>query len=106
MALLIFISVIISAPDVHAVTRFEAEDQSVLLIHPNTIKTIQIAVQSFEPVCRRTSEILERYNRVHQVQFDPDSFPQASRNSAGGFGVASVVNILRRFVSERENHRS
>jgi hypothetical protein len=73
MALLF--SVIISAPDVPTIPRFESEEQSVLLIHSNAVKTIQIAPQSFQAVRWWTSQILERHGGVHQVQFYLDSLP-------------------------------
>jgi hypothetical protein len=41
---------IISAPDIPAVAFLEAEQKPVLLIHSNTVKTVQIASQPFQVV--------------------------------------------------------
>jgi hypothetical protein len=37
-----YLSVIVGAPYIPAVTRFEVKDKPVLLIHSNAVKTIQI----------------------------------------------------------------
>jgi hypothetical protein len=67
--------VIVGAPYIPAVTRFEAEDKPVLLIHSNAVKTIPVPSQPFQMVSRWSPQILKRYRGVHKVQLDLDSLP-------------------------------
>jgi len=61
--------VIICAANLFTVAIRKLEEQSILLVHTNTMKAGEISPEFFQSVGGRNAQVLERRAGVHQVEF-------------------------------------
>jgi len=100
-----FASVVVSATYLLALTGNEAEDNSKLLVHANTMKAGEISFKLLQPVRGRNSQIFERSSCIQQIEFLLYPAPKYMRQLASGLAVAPMKNVGRRGVRKTDNHR-
>jgi hypothetical protein len=96
--------VVVGAAHVEGVFSLEPEDDPILLVHPNRLKTGKIVYQRVQPISRRDPPIVEFGHRVDLIQLALNDRPDRSRNPSGGLAVDPVPDIPGRVVSERPDH--
>lgn len=77
------------------------EANTKLIIHPDRILPCPVAFQSFQPVARRRSQIVERFGRVQITQLSTGNLHKISRKS---FPRLAVESCFRRGVFEGPYH--
>jgi len=95
---------IISAANLFAVAVRELEYDSILLVHPDTVKTCEIASQLLQSIRRRHSQIVDGRAGVQQVKFLLHPAPEFPSNAASRFAGAAVINVGSRGIPEAGNH--
>jgi len=60
--------VVVGAAHVEGVFSLEPEDDPILLVHPNRLKTGKIVYQRVQPISRRDPQIVEFGHRVDLIQ--------------------------------------
>jgi hypothetical protein len=80
------------------------ERHSVLLVHPTAVPTGLIALQTFEPIPRRSDKIVQSAGAIEQFQFTFYDAPQLARDPSSCACVSLAKQVGRCFVGERLNH--
>ena len=101
-----FASVVISAAHLLALTGYETENDSILLIHTDTVKPIKIASELLQSVRRRNSQVFERGTGIQQIELLLYSPSKHARQLTSSFALAPVKNVGRGRVREADNHSS
>lgn len=97
---------IVGTTDLCALTSDETKDNSILLIHTNTVKPIKIPSQLLQSVRWRNSQVFKREAGIQQIELLLYSRPKHARQLASGLAVAPVKNVGRRRVREADNHQA
>ena len=83
------------------------EADPVLLVDPDTVLTVPITREQFQPIPRRDSEFLNLLNGIELIQFSARNTPKPSGTGFSGFpGGPAIENGFRSFVLERLDHIS
>ena len=77
------------------------EANTKLIVHPDRILPCPVVFQSFQPVARRRSQIVQRFGRVQIAQLSTGNLDKISRKSFPRFAVESC---FRCGVSEGPYH--
>jgi len=96
--------VIVGATHIVGIVTFEAEDDSILVVHTDRAAADKVADESVQAIARRHTQILEPRHRIDLIQFPSNDEPQVTRDAACGFAVDAVPDIAGRFVSQAPNH--
>jgi hypothetical protein len=97
--------VVICAANLFTVAIRELKDDSILLVHPNAVKAIEISSQFLQSVGGRSPQVFDRCASVQQIELLLHPAPEFASNSAGRLGVAPVVNIGARRIPEAGDHK-
>jgi hypothetical protein len=100
-----FASVVVNTTHLLASTVHETEDDSILLIHADTIEAGQISFELLEPIRRRNPQIIKRCARIQHIEFLLYPAPKCTRQLASGFAVAPMKNVGCPGVRKTDNHR-
>ena len=78
-----------------------AEADPVLLIDPDAVLSLSIALERFEPVSRRRAKVLEHFSDVELIEFPLRDRPKISRTTAPSrLGINVIVNLFGSSVRE------
>jgi hypothetical protein len=91
---------IISAANVFTVTVFKLEDEAILPVHADTVKSGQISSQLLQSVGGRRPQVLDGCAGIQQIEFLLHPAPKLASNLAGRFAVAPVKNVGSRRIPE------
>ena len=75
---------VVGAAHVEGVFSLKPEDDPILIVHANRVKTGQLVYQWVEPIPRRDSQVVELGHRVDLIQLALNDRPDRSRNPSGG----------------------
>jgi hypothetical protein len=97
---------IISAADLFAVAIREPEDDSILLVHADTVKAGEISSELLQPIGGRDAQIRDGCAGIQQIEILLHPAPEFMSNSAGRFAVAPVIDVGRRRIPETGDHKT
>ena len=97
---------IVGNQNVSCISIFPSEDDSVLIIDPDTVITSPPSFQSFKPAAGRDTEVARLMSCVQKVKPAKGGRPHAPGNAPRGFGVNAMEEVLCRPVAEAQDHRS
>jgi hypothetical protein len=99
-------SVIVCAANLFTIAVRELEDDSILPVHADTVKTNEISPQLLQPVGGRHPQVLDGCAGIQQIEFLLHPAPELASNPAGRFGVAPVIDVGGRYIPETGDHRN
>jgi hypothetical protein len=82
----------------------ESKDNTILIVHPDSVLPGAIAAQGMKAVTGRYPEGVQVRYQVDLIQLPPDHWPQRLRNPTGRLAAHAVPNVLRCGVRERTDH--
>jgi hypothetical protein len=83
----------------------ELKDDSILLVHADAVKAIEISSQLLKPVGGRCPQVLHGRASIQQIEFALHPVPEFAANSAGRFGVAPVIDVGTGCIPETGDHQ-
>jgi hypothetical protein len=87
------------------VRRASTGNKSGTFIDPDTVLSLPVSPQSFQPVARRCSQIIEFFRDVQLIEFSSRDRPEVLRARApSAFGVTAVINVGSALVGKGLNH--
>ncbi len=96
---------VIDDPDLASVTVVEAEDDPILVVHPNTEEAREISLQRLEAVSRRIGQVPGFPRLVEPIELSPSQGPEFLWQApAGDLASHSVEDVLGSLVGEVEEH--
>jgi len=98
-------SVVVYAANLFTVAIRELEDDSILLVHADTVKASEISSQLLQPVGGRYPQILDGCAGIQRIEFALHPAPELASNPAGRFGVTPVIDVGTRRIPEAGDHK-
>ena len=89
--------------DVRRMSVLKSEDNSISVIHPNAPKTFRVVLQ-FLKVVSWTLQIVKADRSMENIQFTNNHLPDLPVNFPRMFRIATVIDVLSRFISKGLNH--
>jgi hypothetical protein len=82
----------------------EPEDDSILLVHANTVKAGAISAELLQAVGGRYPQVPDGGARIQQIEFVLYPAPELGSHPTGAFGVVPVIDIRSRLIPETGDH--
>jgi hypothetical protein len=82
----------------------EFEDDSILLVHSDTIKASEISPQFFQPVAGRYPQIFDNSASIEQIEFLLQSAPKLASDLAGRSAIGPMINVGGRRIPKAGDH--
>jgi hypothetical protein len=99
-------SVVVCAANLFTIAVRELEDDSILLVHADTVKTNEISPQLLQSVGGRHPQVLDGCAGIQQIEFLLHPAPELASNPAGRFGVAPVIDVGGRYIPKTGDHKN
>jgi hypothetical protein len=96
--------VIVGALDVERVSAFEAEHDSILVVHTYGVQPSHVTTERVQPVAGRNSQILEARDGVDLIEFATNVRPDLTRNPPSRLAVDAVPDVAGGVIRQRPNH--
>jgi hypothetical protein len=96
--------VVVDAANLFTFAVHEPEDDSIVLVHANTVKAGEISPELLQPIGGRYPHILNGCAGVQQIEFVLYPAPELASNPTGAFGVVPVIDIRSRLIPETGDH--
>jgi hypothetical protein len=97
--------VVVYAANLFIFAIHEPEDDSILLVHVNTVKASEISPELLQPVGGRYPQVLDGCASIQQVEFVLHPAPELASNPTGRFGVAPVIDVGSGLIPETGDHK-
>lgn len=95
---------IVGAPHVERVSAFEAEHDSILVVHTYGAQPSHVTTERVQPVAGRNFQILEARYGVDLIEFATHVRPELTRNPPSRLAVDAVPDVPRGVIRQRPNH--
>jgi hypothetical protein len=86
------------------IAALESKRHSILVVHPDAVASLLVALERFEAVRRRVYQEREVSRGVHAFQLPGHDPPDLARDAARRLRVAPVEQVGRGGVRERPDH--
>jgi hypothetical protein len=96
--------VVVYAANLFTFAVHEPEDDTIRLVHANTVKAGAISAELLPPVDGRYPQVLDGRARIQQIEFVLHPAPELASNPTGAFGVVPVIDIRSRLIPETGDH--
>jgi hypothetical protein len=97
--------VVVYAANLFTFAVHEPEDDSILLVHANTVKAGEISPELFQTVGGRYPQVLNGCAGIQQIEFALYPAPELASNPTGRFGVVPVIDVGSRLIPETGDHK-
>jgi hypothetical protein len=97
--------VIVGAPHVERVSAFEAEHDSILIVHAHRVESSQIPAERVQLVPGRYFQILELRHCVDLIEFATHVWPELAWDPPRRLAVDAVPDVPGRHIGERPDHK-
>jgi hypothetical protein len=97
--------VIVGAPHVERVSAFEAEHNSILIVHAYGVQPSQVTAERVQPVTGRHVQILKSRDGVDLIEFPAHVRPELTGNPPSRLAVDAVPDIPSGVICQRPDHR-
>ena len=95
---------IVGAPHIERISAFEAEHDSVLVVHTYGVPPSHVATERVQPVAGRNFQILEARYGVDLIEFATHVRPELTRNPPSRPAVDAVPNVPGGVIRQRPDH--
>jgi hypothetical protein len=96
--------VVVYAANLFTFAVHKPEDDSIRLVHGNTVKAGAISPELLQPVGGRYPQVLDGRARIQKIEFVLYLAPELASNPTGAFGVVPVIDIRSRLIPETGDH--
>lgn len=95
---------IVGAPHVERVSAFEAEHNSILIVHTHSVPPSHGTAERVQPVAGWNFQILEARYGVDLIEFATHVRPELTRNPPSRLAVDAVPDVPRSVICQRPDH--
>lgn len=95
---------IVGAPHVERVSAFEAEHDSIPIVHTHGVQPSPVTAERVQPVAGRNFQILEAGYGVDLIEFAAHVRPELTRNPPSRLAGDAVPDVPRGGIRQRPDH--
>jgi hypothetical protein len=96
--------VIVGTPHVEGVSAFEAEHDSILVVHTYGVQPSHVTTERVQPVAGRDFQILEARDGVDLIEFTTHVLPELTRDPPSRLALDAVPDVPCGVIRQRPNH--